>query len=76
MDTFQGRFANEQFLKMHKGRNIRVLLDHGKWSAIARVDGTFSIYDVPEGVHFLHVHAIGWYFDPVISLSEMISANQ
>ena len=50
---------------MHKGRNIRVLLDHGKWSAIARIDGTFAIYDVTEGVHVLHVHAIGWYFDPV-----------
>lgn len=44
---------------------LRVLLNGGEQQAPVRFDGSFSIYEVPEGVHILDVDAPGYSFEQV-----------
>lgn len=41
---------------------MRVAVDGGKYVGIPREDGTFKVYGVPPGRHFLEVFATGWLF--------------
>ncbi|KAJ1492582.1 hypothetical protein T484DRAFT_1770527 [Baffinella frigidus] len=65
--TVTGFVSNEQFRKMFKqhGKVLRILLDGGAQQAPVRFDGSFSIYEVAEGVHMLDVDAPGFLFDQV-----------
>mmetsp|Transcript_16353 Transcript_16353/g.39212 ORF Transcript_16353/g.39212 Transcript_16353/m.39212 type:complete len:225 (+) Transcript_16353:67-741(+) len=59
----QGFFPNAKFLSMQKGKMLQVLLDGGQWKTPVRIDGSFTLYDVPEGSHLLEVAAPGWAFE-------------
>ena len=59
----QGEFPNEQLVRFQTGKVFRVLLDGGKQQAIVKGDGSFTIFDVTEGIHSLEVDAPGWYFE-------------
>mmetsp|Transcript_27842 Transcript_27842/g.56990 ORF Transcript_27842/g.56990 Transcript_27842/m.56990 type:complete len:220 (-) Transcript_27842:403-1062(-) len=61
----QGTFPNPKFLSVHKGKVLKVLLDGGKWQTPVRIDGSFTLYDVPEGSHLLEVAAPGWVFEQI-----------
>ncbi|EKX54339.1 hypothetical protein GUITHDRAFT_149982 [Guillardia theta CCMP2712] len=63
--SIEGSFSDEQFRALHKNNILRVMLDGGKQQAIARADGSFTIYDVSEGVHSLDVDAPGWIFEQI-----------
>ena len=52
--------------RMKAGKVLRILLDGGAQQAPVRFDGSFSIYEVAEGVHLLDVDAPGFLFDQVL----------
>uniref|UniRef100_A0A7S0F1Z4 ER membrane protein complex subunit 7 beta-sandwich domain-containing protein n=1 Tax=Hanusia phi TaxID=3032 RepID=A0A7S0F1Z4_9CRYP len=63
--SIEGMFSDDQFRMLHKHTVLRVMLDGGKQQAIARADGSFTIYDVSEGIHSLDVDAPGWVFEQI-----------
>jgi hypothetical protein len=43
----------------------RIMLNHGEFSTYSRVDGSFSIYNVPPGIHVLDVQSTVYHFGQV-----------
>jgi hypothetical protein len=54
--TFPSRPFNE---------TARILLNHGEFSTYSRIDGSFSIPNVPPGIHVLDVQSTVYHFGQV-----------
>jgi len=65
--TIKGSIVSDGFLKMIRMTSAqpRILIDDGKYKGIMRADGSFAVHNVPVGVHFLEVNALGWHFDGI-----------
>ncbi|CAJ1954509.1 unnamed protein product [Cylindrotheca closterium] len=43
----------------------RITLNNGEFSTYSKIDGSFTIYDVPPGIHQLDIHSTNYHFGQI-----------